>query len=302
MIRLLRDALVVALFDLRSSLRSRKALLLLVLYLAGSMAATGVFVSILQQVERQAATALHVAATEHPGILTSRVMESPEVHSMIQGLVGDAELADELLQTPPLALFYGWIALSFVPILVTLTSSDAIAGEVDSGAARFALTRTSRGSWASGKLLGQTALMVAGLALGGAGSWVVGWASFTGFQGAATALWMLRLGSRACVSGFAYLGLVMGISLLTRSANRARAFALLALVAVGVLRALGNAPPVHDFAPSLVDGLLQLLPGSHVLDLWRPDPGRRLPAMLILLALGGSFFTGGYLRFVRRDG
>ena len=302
MLRALRDVLVIAAFELQSSLRSRKALLLLGLYLAGAMAASGAFVSMLRAVEDATAEALSVATTEDPGAMTRSLMENEQLLDVATELVGDRELARQLLSIPPLALFYGWLALTFVPVLVTLTSSDAIAADVDSGAARYALVRTRRSAWAAGKLLGQVLLMGCGIALGAVGSWSVGLFFTSGFEPLATGAWMLRLGGRACLSGFAYLGLVLGVSQLTRSANRARAFGLLALIAVGGLRALLGAPRVHDEAPVLFDSLAQVLPGTHAMGLWQPQLLQRLPSVGMLLALGAAFFVLGHQRFARRDG
>lgn len=298
----LRDASVVAAFDLQSALRSRKALLLLVLYLAGATAASGAFVTLLRSIERTMAETLQVAQTDRPGTMTGSIMESEQLLDVITELVGDGALAAELVRTPPLALFYGWVALTFVPVLVILTSSDAIAADVDSGASRFALVRTSRGAWAVGKLLGQLALMATGIAAGALGSWLVGAFALARFDHLATAVWMLRLGGRACVLGFAWLGLALGISQLTRSANKARAFGLIALVLVGVTRQILTIEPVHEKAPALIDSLAVLFPGTHVLDLWRPELAERLPATLILLAIGGTAFMLGHAVFLRRDG
>ncbi|NOY28406.1 MAG: ABC transporter permease subunit [Oligoflexia bacterium] len=297
----LRGVLLTAAFDLRCALRSRKAVLLLLLYLAGATATSGAFVSVLRSIEKGMADTLAVAHTEQPGTMTASLMKSDQLHDVVEELVGDPVLAAELVAVPPLALFYGWVAMTFVPVLVTITSSDAIAADVDCGASRFALVRSSRGAWASGKLLGQAVLMGTGVALGGLGSWMVGLFALADYPAANTAMWMARLGGRACVSGFAYLGLVMGISQITRSANKARAGGLLALVLVGVGRQFLQAPRVHDAAPVIFDSLLVLFPGSHALDLWRPEWSQRLPAELILLAIGGCAFMAGHAWFLRRD-
>lgn len=303
MVRALRDALVVAAFDLQSSLRSRKALLLLGLYVAGAVAAAAGFVTMLRAIEDTAAQALSVAATEQPGAMTTSLMDNEQLLDVAAELTGDRELARELLGIPPLALFQGWLALTFVPALVVLTCSEAIASEVESGAARFALVRTSRGAWALGKLLGQAALMSTGLLLGAVACWVVGYGWTNSFAPVDNAFWMLRFTGRAAVSGFAWLGIVLGLSQLTRSTNRARVLGLLSLVVLGGSRVmLEHADPIREHIPVLADSLLQLLPGTHVMALWHPDLAERLPGIVILLAIGGAAFTLGHLRFARRDG
>lgn len=297
----LRDALVVAAFDLFESLRSRKVIVLLTLYLAGAMAAAGLFVTLLREIENTVARTLSVGETDRPGTMTAEVMQSEELLEVLTGLVGDAELAQALVSLPPLALFYGWLALTFVPVLAALTSADAVAGDLGSGAARFALFRTDRLSWAVGKLLGQAALMGVGIAAGGLGVWLVGLGFLASFEPGDTALWLVRLGGRAWVHGFAFLGGVLAVSQLTRSTNRAVGGSLLFLIAVGVVGGVLQSHWVLERAPVLADTLTQLLPRAHRMDLWRPDLAARLPSMVMLLALGVSWFALGHLRFARRD-
>ena len=56
----MRSILLVTWFDLRESLRSRQAVALLIIYLLGSMAATGLFVALLSEIEN--------ALKDHPCI------------------------------------------------------------------------------------------------------------------------------------------------------------------------------------------------------------------------------------------
>ncbi|RME28762.1 MAG: hypothetical protein D6798_01640 [Deltaproteobacteria bacterium] len=297
-----RDALVVAGFELRSALRTRKALLLLLLYVAGAVAADAGFVHILQAFERTAADTLSVAATDTPGAMTGRLMASPQVLDMVGELVGDRALATQLLAIPPLALFYGWVALSFVPVLVALTSSDAIAADVESGAARYALVRTGRGAWAAGKLLGQALLMVVGLGAGAVATFIIGLGWTRGFDPVANLVWLARMCGRASLVGYAWLGVVLGLSQLTRHTNRARLLGVMSLVALGGGRAfLSHASVIRDRAAAVADSLLPLFIGSHVIDLWQPDWRLRLPAMVMLVALGTAAFVAGHRFFCRRD-
>ncbi len=297
----MRSTLLVAWFDLRESLRSRKALALLVIYLIGAMAATGLFVAILSEVESALASSLSVAQTDRPGAMTEALMQSDQLLDIISGLVGDADLAAELVSIPPVALFYGWLSMTFVPLLVAFTSAEAISGELASGAVRFVIFRAERLHWAAGKLGGQGLLMVTGVLLGAAGVWIIGYASLSSFQPGLTALWLLRLSGRACIYGFTFLGLTMGISQVTRSINGSRALALLALIALGVGGGLTGAAEIQEYAPVLISSIHPLFPNAHRIDLWRPDLLSRLPATLMLLAMGAAWFGAGHLVMARRD-
>ena len=298
---MLRGIVLIAWFDLQESLRSRKALALLVIYLMGSMAATGLFVAVLSEIETAMAEALAVSATSKPGAMTASLMESEQLLDIFTGLIGDRTLASELVTIPPVALFYGWLAMAFAPILIVFTSADAISSELASGAIRFSLFRTERLTWALGKLGGQAMLLAVGVALGAAGVWIVGWLALTSFSPWLTAWWLARLGLRAGIYSAAFLGLIMGISQTTRSVNGARALALLALIALGIGGVLTGAEELQARAPVLLSSLHPLFPSAHRLDLWRPDPLQRLPAIVMLLALGGVFFATGHAVMARRD-
>src|SRR5256885_17073100 len=116
--------------------------------------------------------------------------------------------------------------MTFIRLLVTLASGDAIASEVSSGSVRYALFRSDRFSWAMGKLLGEAALMSLGIAAGALGVWLMGMFFMAGFEPLATGWWLARFSVRVWFYGFAYLGLAMGASQLTRSVNGSRALAV----------------------------------------------------------------------------
>lgn len=299
--RRVRDALVVAEQELAESLRSRKAIVLLLLYLASATAMCALFVELLQEFEGVLADQLSVSRTGRPGVMTRQLMESEEVQRVLAGLIGDAELAAELVLIPPMALFYGWLSLTFVPPLVALTSGDVISAELASGAARFAFFRTDRTAWAVGKLLGQAVLTGIGIALGAVGALFVGWSGLLSFEPGPNAVWLVRLGFRAWIHGIAWLGIVMGVGQLSRSVPRSRGLALGSLILVAVLSAALGSDWVTERAPVLAETLALLLPGTHELDLWRPDPVRRLAAAVTLLALGGGAFALGHQRLLRVD-
>ena len=299
--RRVRDAFVVAAFELRDSLRSRKALVLLVLYVAGAGAGTGIFVRVLSAIEEALASTLSVANTNRPGAMTRAIFETGQFHHIVSRLVGDDHLADELVHMPPIALFYGWLAMTFVPLLVMLLASDTIASDLATGAARYALFRTDRLSWAVGKLVGQAALVAVGIAAGGVAAYVIGWIFLSAFEPLPTLAWMAQLGARAWVLSFAYVGLALGLSQLTRSTHWSRGLGLLALAALGIVGEALTSKWSHEHLPVLTSTLYVLLPRAHRLDLWRPLIWDRLPAFAMLFALGICFFAAGHARFSRRD-
>ena len=296
-----RDAAIVAAFDLAESLRSRKVLVFLVLYVVGAIAAAVMFTEVLRTVETELAEQLLVAQTNRPGSLTQAVMQSEELYRVLSRLVRDRDLAATLVTVPPMALLYGWVALNFGPVFVILTSSDAVSSELATGSARYALVRTDRASWAVGKLLGQAALLAVGIALGGVAAWLVGLVRLATFPPLETAAFLARYGATSFCYAFAYLGVALGVSQLTRSVAWSRALGLLALTAFGAASGVLGDDDVRPYAPALCDTLHVLFPGGHKLDLWRPALADFAPSVVVLLALGVAYFALGHLRLARRD-
>jgi len=152
-----------------------------------------------------------------------------------------------------------------------------------------------------GKLLGQSALMLASLALGSLATLIVGLFRMQSVDVGPTLLWLLMLSGRASIYGFAYVGLALGLSQLTRSVQVARALGLSVLALLGILRAVLDSDWTIERIPVLAATLRVILPRSHQLELWRPELTERLPAMLMLLSLGVSYFALGHLVRKRRD-
>ena len=295
------DTLLVARFDLADSMRSLKAGLILLVFLAGSIGGTAIFLEVLQEVESAAASTLQVASGGKPGAMTGRLLESEQFLDVVTGLVGDPGVARQILTIPPLAMFYGWMGFACVPMLCVLTSGGAIAGERASGSLRFSLVRTDRSAWAFGKLVGQGSLLLGGLFLSALGVWIFGYFRMASFDAAENGIWMLRFVVRIWFAGLPWLGVALGLSQVSRSAYLATGLGIVALAFGGILRVVFAAPPIEDLSPALFGTLSELLPGNHDLDLWRPELERRGAAMAMLASLGLGAFSLGHQHFLRRD-
>jgi len=280
--------------------RSRRALVLVVLYLAGAVAATLLFVKVLHEVETQVVKSLGLDAARKAGGVSTTLWKS---HPMREGLIhlaGDEELALQLLRLPPLALFFGWLSFTFTPLLVVLTASSRIAEEVLTGAVRFVLFRTTRFAWCVGKYLGQALQLLMALLVGACGVWVIGWLRLDAFESGSTALWIAVFAVKAWVYSLAYLGLATGVSQLCAGPNLATSLAFLAMLVVSALSAAGGHLAGAGFRQFWELASL-LTPGGHKLDLWRGDAAHVLPAALFLVSLSLAYFSAGYARFAGRD-
>jgi ABC-type transport system involved in multi-copper enzyme maturation permease subunit len=290
---LLRQVCLVARLDLASALRSRRALAMLLLYVLVALGATYFFCRLIEAVLSSVGPADRLAES---------LARDPRVRRLVERLTGDAGVAERLTATPPLALFYGWLSLTFLPLLVVVNSSDAVAGQVRTGEARFVLFRAGRLAFALGTFAGQALLMTLGLALGATVSLVVGSVMLTGASIPANASALFTIGAGAWCYSFAYLGLALGVSQLVHSAGAARGLGFAVYMALSIGSALLWWSWVTDFVPGpLLPVARWCFPQTHALGLWRLTLVERLPAMGALACLGALYYLPGWLHFRGRD-
>ena len=296
----LRGICEVARHEFRDAVRSRRFIVLLVLYFMGSLAATLVFVTVLRQVENQLESTIGIAESKSAGGAVSILWEDRNFREIVGRLVGDRELAMELLGFPPLALFYGWLSFTFVPLLVMLLSSPAIASDVWPGSARFVLFRTPRAWWCIGKFVGQAGPLLVALWMSAAAAWLVGLWKLAWFEPWSVALALGLLSVKVWVYALAFLGLALGVSQLVRGPYQATALGLVVLIALSILGGAAR----HFAGAGLARAwelVNMLVPSGHRMNLWRMDPGHILPAVVFLAALAALYMLLGHLCFARRD-
>lgn len=295
-----RTLWAIARHELTDSVRSRRVIVLILLYVAGSMAATLLFITVLQKIEHQLAESLGVQAAAGTGTVTATLWKSPAFRHMLTELTGNRELAETLLDIPPLGLFFGWLSFAFTPALVMLTSTSRIAEELWSGSARFVLFRSSRLQWCLGKFAGQAIQILGALLLSAVGAWLVGLLRMKSFEPAATAWAMTLFAGRAWVYSLAFLGLALAVSQWCAAPNLALALGFLAMIALAVVAGVAEHFAGEGWRRAW-DVVLALTPGGHKTDLWWGDAAHLLPACVFLVCLALAYFAAGYARFSRRD-
>ena len=291
---------IVAGNELGDSARSRRVIVMVLLYLVGAMAATALFISFLQSVEGQLVRSLGLPVPKGAGGVTATLWKSNMFRQMLTNLIGDRTLAESLLAVPPLALFYGWLSFAFTPALVMLTSSTRIAEEIASGSVRFVMFRAGRGPWCAGKFAGQAVQVLGALLLSAVGAWLVGFFRMKSFEPLPTAQYMVWFAFKAWIYAMPFLGLALAISQLCAAPNLALAFGFFSLVVVSVLSRL-SAWLAGDGWRRIWDIVNALTPGGHRLGLWWNDAGHLLPSSAFLLTLAAAYLLAGYARFARRD-
>jgi len=281
-------------------MRSRRAAVILVLYLAGSMLACNGFITVLHRLEQQLAEMLGLSAATSPGAVVEALWQNREFQRMLRHLVGDRETASQLLSVPPMALIYGWLAFTFTPMLVMLGSSSRIAEEVSTGSIRFVMLRTSRLSWCLGKFVGQALMLVVALLLSVIGAWCIARFRLTGLNDATAGAAMLLMAGKAWVYALAFLGLALGLSQLTRHAYLAMALGFLAWI-VSSFAGMAARHLSGEGVRQVWDLVGMLIPQGHRIDLWRTDLPHTVSGFVFLLALGLTYLMAGHIFFSRRD-
>lgn len=291
----------VALFEWAGAVRSRRALVLVLLYLVAAVFCMNGTISLLGRMEGELATVLQLPASEETGVVSEALWKSRPFQGMVRKAVGDGPVFDDISLRHPVELLYAWFVFMCAPLLVVMVSGTRVADDLKSGCVRYLITRVTRLEWSLGKYIGQALMIGVALAVSAAGAWTL--ALFRLPSGTAVRLVvpMLGWGARAWIYSLPWLGLALGISHLTHSSARATA---LGIVAIAVFTAL---PPVLDglYAragwPAVVTHVRQLVPSGAEMKLWRTAFTPFASGTLHLLFLSFAYYSLGAAVFARRD-
>ena len=291
----------VAVADVATSLRSRRALVMILLFAAVSAFIAYALVSGFAAIEREVVAALGLPAADNPCAVTATLWKSKPFMRFANGVAGGNLVFADIIGRHPLVLAYAFFMFSTVAILTLLVSAPKIADEIRTGAARYWLVRTTRGEWSLGKFLGETALVAVSLSAGSLSAWAVVAFRLPGSTGAVLLPDFLDWTARAAVYAFAWLGLFTGISHIARSGGKAVAFSIMAMIALSVWPVtLGNAAESWPFL-SFVTGLDVLAPHSAMSLMWRRAPAALVRGVFHLSAISFLYAGIGAAIFRRRD-
>jgi len=298
--RFWRDALIVARNEWQDALRSRRGMVVLLLFLAGSVGGTLLQIAFIQSIERNLARALILEPTDGAGSMTATLWKNDSFRRTVTDMVDDPDLAEALLSVPPLSLFFCGMLFIVTPLLVAMTSSHRLAEDIWTGAGRFVLFRTSRLSWCLGKFGGQAAVLLFAVLASVPAAWLCGWFRMEDYPGWATFVAMLGFAAKAWVYALAFLGLVSGVSLLVRNPGLATAIGVIALAVVSAIYHACGYYAGSGWRIAL-DAPRFLTPQAYYVDLLHPDLRHAGPAMLSLINLALAYLLLGYARLKRRD-
>ncbi len=284
--RVLQDTWRIARFDLMTAIRTRRALVALLIYLAGALATGGALVWVENQFGDKIQTAR--TAIDASEAMASMQADAPNVYEGLASITGgDEAIARHLLHMPLVLLGFFWTTLTFLPLLIALVSYDIVNSEVNQRSARFILLRTSRTSLLLGKMLSHGLLFLAVTVAANVALFLYAWMKLPTFDLLPAAGLLLRFWMLTIPFGFCYIALAALVSSLVDGGGLSMA------VMVGVLIGLGVLSSSADL------GFLS--PSFYKLNLWSPKLLDVLGSALAFLAFGLIFLGGASARLRWRD-
>ena len=297
----MRKILGMARFELAASLRTKRAVALVAIYLVTSLFGMSGAITALGKMEEQLANILQVEAVDgKSGVVSAALWKSKPFQRLARGVVGDSLVYDDIVGKHPAELIYAWIVFLAVPFLSVLASCRRVADDVKSGAAKYVLLRITRLQWTLGKYLGQSMLVLLGLLAGAVGAWCVAAFRLSGADIPALLPAMILWSLKAWFLSLAWLGVALGISHISGTGAKAQVFSIGALVAFSIAPFV-----VRLYADTTVGARLQVLkmlfPSAMEDALWRASFAPVAAGAAWLVAIGFMWLSFGHMVFAGRD-
>ena len=290
-----------ALWEWSGAIRSRRALVILLLYLASAVLCMNGSISILGKMERELATVLQLPESEKTGVVSASLWKSKPFTRIVRSTVGEGPVLDDIFGRHPVELLYAWFAFLCAPLLAVLVCGTRISDDLRSCAVRYMLVRESRIEWSLGKYVGQTFMVAVALVASSLGAAAVAFFRLSPEVAGSLVIPMLGWGMRAWIFSLAWIGLALGLSHLTRSPGRSTAFGIFAICDFAAASPLLGFFHSHFGWPDWVLHATMLFPGSAENSLWRFSLTPVLTGGFHLLVLGLVYLMAGAAVFSRRD-
>jgi ABC-type transport system involved in multi-copper enzyme maturation permease subunit len=320
-----RDIFLVAGFELREMMRSRRAFLFTVLYILVAAAGSYLFVEFLTGIhsvtnppdQRRDRPAFFQNAPATP----SRPAETPVTPGMpeesrlfqrgspfrgiLSGNVDEEAAVEFMASKPAIVLFHLFISLTMMPMIIMITSSESIAQEHQSRGVRFIGLRTGRAEFVLGKLLGQCATLAVMTLLAGGVCMAIAWWKLADFEFMPALSAILLFWPRLLAYCIAFLGLAGLCSMNSNSTVGSRTFSIVGLVSLWIMNHLAEfyqmGVPVDDPHARVWHAIQFFSPFSHQNDLWYPEFSHYGVAMIDLVILSALYVGIGLIFYRRRD-
>ena len=297
----LRQMWRVACYEWFDALRSRRALVVLLLYLAAAVCNMYWSINLLHKLENELSTVLQLPPSERAGVVSTTLWKSKPFPRIMKQMTQNDLVLKDITGKHPVELIYAWFAFFYTPLLVVLVAGNRIAEDLGSGAVRYVIFRTSRASWSLGKFLGQALMIGLALLLSGAGAYAVAKYRLAGSGTPDLFLNMVQWSGRAWIYSIPYLGLAMGLSHLTRSASKATVMGIIAITACFILSIAVRHFTADTGWRACLPYVGMLLPDEYKMYLWRNAAAPLVTGTAHLITLGFCYLLAGYAVFRKRD-
>ena len=290
-----------ALWEWGGAIRSRRALVLLLLYLASAVLCMNGTISILGRMEKELANVLQLPDAGETGVVSASLWKSKPFNRIVRSVVGESPVLDDISGRHPVELLYAWFVFLCAPLLAVLVAGTRISDDLHSGAVRYMLVRETRLEWSAGKYAGQVIMAGVALAASALGAAAVAFCRLPSGTAASLLLPLLNWSLRAWVYSLAWIGLALGLSHLTRSPGRATACGILAICLFGAVS------PLMDFLhatagwPAAVTHVRMLVPAGAEMSMWRFSVAPLVSGSFHLATLGLVYLMAGAAVFGRSD-
>ena len=291
----------VACYEWFDALRSRRALVVLLLYMTAAVCNMYWSINLLHKLESELVTMLQLPPSEHTGVISTTLWKSKPFQRIMQQMAQNDLVLQDITGKHPVELIYAWFAFFYTPLLVVLVAGSRISEDLGSGAVRYVVFRISRSSWALGKFVGQALMIGFALVLSGIGAYAVAKYRLAGSGTPDLFLNMVQWSVRAWIFSFPYLGLAMGLSLLTKSASKATVMGIVAITVCFVITILQRHFTADTGWRSYLPYLGVLVPEDHKMYMWRNSLAPLVTGTVYLITLGFCYLLAGYAFFRRRD-
>ena len=291
----------VAAMEWSLAVRSRRVLVMTLLFVAVAIGVMYATISAFTAVEQQLVQSLGLPESETPGAALMALWKSKPFVKFMEHLSQGSLMFADIRGRHPLLLVYAVFLFQIVPLLTLLVSASRVADDVRSGAARYWLVRVSRTEWSLGKFFGEALMLAVAMGAGALAAWAVMLCRLSVADGLSMLPGILDWTVRAWVYAFAWLGIFLGLSHIVKSGGKSTALCVLALLGAATWSlALRNlAENVAGFG--WAGHLDALVPNSAWTLLWRRSPAVVLQGIVHLAALSFLYLSLGAAVFRRRD-
>lgn len=301
MMRAVQQLFWMTIYEWFDALRSRRAMVVFLLYMASSICTMYWSISILGRMESQLASLLQLPASERTGVISTTLWQSKHFQGLMRGVMQNDAVFNDVWGAHPAELIYAWFLFFYMPMLVVLICASRIPEEVGSGAVRYIVARTSRSIWILGKFLGQVSMIGLAVLCSGVLAYAVAWWRLGIYLPDGVCLSMVIWAFKAWIYAIPFIGLVMGLSLFTLSPGKSTIIGILAIMVCFVINVVLN--HFRDLSGwwSFLPFLGSILPSDYEMLLWRSQLRPVVSAACFLVTLGFSYLGLGYYFFLKRD-